>query len=108
MACFFFQAEDGIRDLIVTGSSDVCSSDLESAADEGRVAPDRHRGGAGRVADVRLVEQQAGIDVPGAQRGLQPREASGPEAGGGIGRAAWRGRGEISGVAGSFKKKKER
>src|SRR5206468_7578799 len=27
---FFFQAEDGIRDLIVTGVSDVCSSDLTS------------------------------------------------------------------------------
>ena len=26
---FFFQAEDGIRDLTVTGSSDVCSSDLD-------------------------------------------------------------------------------
>src|SRR5438874_8250244 len=26
---FFFQAEDGIRDLYVTGSSDVCSSDLD-------------------------------------------------------------------------------
>src|SRR3989454_1333493 len=25
---FFFQAEDGIRDYKVTGSSDVCSSDL--------------------------------------------------------------------------------
>src|SRR6266496_420722 len=25
---FFFQAEDGIRDLYVTGGSDVCSSDL--------------------------------------------------------------------------------
>src|SRR5690606_41038298 len=25
---FFFQAEDGIRDFHVTGSSDVCSSDL--------------------------------------------------------------------------------
>ena len=25
---FFFQAEDGIRDWSVTGSSDVCSSDL--------------------------------------------------------------------------------
>src|SRR5690554_7189806 len=25
---FFFQAEDGIRDADVTGSSDVCSSDL--------------------------------------------------------------------------------
>src|SRR5258707_5819212 len=27
---FFFQAEDGIRDIGVTGSSDVCSSDLAS------------------------------------------------------------------------------
>src|SRR2546430_98940 len=26
---FFFQAEDGIRDLTVTGVSDVCSSDLD-------------------------------------------------------------------------------
>src|SRR2546425_7204226 len=26
--CFFFQAEDGIRDKLVTGVSDVCSSDL--------------------------------------------------------------------------------
>src|SRR3712207_7734333 len=28
--CFFFQAEDGIRDIGVTGGSDVCSSDLEA------------------------------------------------------------------------------
>src|SRR3712207_2752931 len=29
VCCFFFQAEDGIRDIGVTGVSDVCSSDLE-------------------------------------------------------------------------------
>src|SRR5438874_3975837 len=29
---FFFQAEDGIRDLYVTGVPDVCSSDLERSA----------------------------------------------------------------------------
>src|SRR5205809_1462280 len=29
---FFFQAEDGIRDVAVTGVSDVCSSDLNSRA----------------------------------------------------------------------------
>src|SRR3712207_8951479 len=29
---FFFQAEDGIRDIGVTGSSDVCSSDLSTVA----------------------------------------------------------------------------
>src|SRR5436305_9030446 len=28
LRCFFFQAEDGIRDADVTWSSDVCSSDL--------------------------------------------------------------------------------
>src|SRR5205809_3000855 len=28
---FFFQAEDGIRDVAVTGVSDVCSSDLNAA-----------------------------------------------------------------------------
>src|SRR5258706_4911911 len=28
---FFFQAEDGIRDWSVTGSSDVCSSDLHTS-----------------------------------------------------------------------------
>src|SRR5260370_30960341 len=31
---FFFQAEDGIRDSSVTGSSDVCSSDLRRPDDE--------------------------------------------------------------------------
>src|SRR2546430_13877084 len=31
---FFFQAEDGIRDLTVTGVQDVCSSDLRAAAVE--------------------------------------------------------------------------
>src|SRR6266851_1212706 len=29
--CFFFQAEDGIRDRDVTGVQTVCSSDLRSA-----------------------------------------------------------------------------
>ena len=29
---FFFQAKDGIRDDLVTGSSDVCSSDLDAEA----------------------------------------------------------------------------
>src|SRR5258708_37952249 len=27
--CFFFQAEDGIRDDLVTGVSDVCSTDIK-------------------------------------------------------------------------------
>src|SRR5271165_6606427 len=33
---FFFQAEDGIRDFHVTGSSDVCSSDLMARVDRNR------------------------------------------------------------------------
>src|SRR5256885_9347652 len=38
MRCFFFffQAEDGIRDYKVTGSSDVCSSDLIHSEPAGR------------------------------------------------------------------------
>src|SRR5256886_4443807 len=32
---FFFQAEDGIRDLTVTGVSDVCSSDLDAVINDG-------------------------------------------------------------------------
>src|SRR3989440_1814376 len=35
---FFFQAEDGIRDLIVTWSSDVCSSDLFYIVDSVRTS----------------------------------------------------------------------
>src|SRR5437762_6877710 len=34
--CFFFQAEDGIRDGHVTWSSDVCSSDLSSISSDGK------------------------------------------------------------------------
>src|SRR3712207_7895624 len=36
---FFFQAEDGIRDIGVTGSSDVCSSDLILGLERGYWAP---------------------------------------------------------------------
>src|SRR2546427_11624180 len=41
---FFFQAEDGIRDLTVTWSSDVCSSDLERRFRRRAGARKRHRG----------------------------------------------------------------
>src|SRR5947209_15762434 len=39
---FFFQAEDGIRDIGVTWSSDVCSSDLTTLAGEGLQHQDGH------------------------------------------------------------------
>src|SRR2546430_6633308 len=39
-ACvFFFQAEDGIRDLTVTGVQTVCSSDLAAPSGDWRFAP---------------------------------------------------------------------
>src|SRR5256885_8233263 len=46
MFCFFFQAEDGIRDYKVTGVPDVCSSDLDLRL-QGR---SRSLGGRGRLA----------------------------------------------------------
>src|SRR5207247_4562020 len=52
---FFFQAEDGIRDPLVTGVSDVCSSDLvgrEAGGEEG----------AGRGLDVDHVRHRPGLD----------------------------------------------
>src|SRR5256886_3662388 len=41
---FFFQAEDGIRDLTVDWSSDVCSSDLVGSND-GTLLSNFHKGG---------------------------------------------------------------
>ena len=38
---FFFQAEDGIRDHCVTGSSDVCSSDLVATTNVNIYVPDK-------------------------------------------------------------------
>src|SRR6266436_1630635 len=45
MFFFFFQAEDGIRDVAVTWSSDVCSSDLrhQRAVHRLEAARARHR-----------------------------------------------------------------
>src|SRR6266403_4063050 len=51
---FFFQAEDGIRDLYVTGSSDVCSSDLR----RGTIAVADGDGRAGIVADFARAERR--------------------------------------------------
>src|SRR2546427_12774149 len=92
---FFFQAEDGIRDLTVTGVQ-TCALPIfplkttENAALAMTPAAStfhRWRGGAGKGRGPRTA--------PGA----------GEEE---IGRASWRGRGEISGGAGSLKKKKKK
>src|SRR2546426_10492694 len=106
--CFFFQAEDGIRDYKVTGVQ-TCALPILRV---GRPAPRPPLPLAGRVA---------------RRSGAKRREASG--GGGGvivrgratisiatptpnpppqIGRASGRGRGEISGGAVSLKKKKKK
>src|SRR2546428_11102516 len=87
---FFFQAEDGIRALIVTGVQ-TCALPIWPRVDLGHVAHD---------PEVReLRDQQARLvgQVLGGDEVLRL---------GRIGRAACRGRVEISGVAGSLKKKK--
>src|SRR5256885_16667096 len=77
---FFFSSRRRHTRLQGDWSSDVCSSDL---VEDGRVdLPE--------LAVIRLL---------GLGEVQLPHE---------IGRAAWRGRGEISGGAGSLKKKKER
>src|SRR3989441_13294074 len=76
---FFFQAEDGIRDKLVTGVQ-TCALPISR-----RGAGVRARGDLARVP--RFLEA-----VPGR----------------GIGRASWRERGEISVVAVSLKKKNKK
>src|SRR5258707_9903689 len=51
---FFFQAEDGIRDIGVTGSSDVCSSDLPVSVRQKRVVKER----AGGDVEVQRHEER--------------------------------------------------
>src|SRR2546428_13644599 len=95
---FFFQAEDGIRDLIVTGvqtcALPICASNGTSSAHC------RAPGSAGSTATPRAgAARRSGS----WRRSRRARAISSS----GIGRAAGRGRGEISGGAGSFKKKKK-
>src|SRR3712207_7558950 len=80
---FFFQAEDGIRDIGVTGGSDVCSSDLkvkfknlekrqlgfldesleEDAYDIIKKAKNK-RDSVGGVVEIGLVGLDAGVGDP--------------------------------------------
>src|SRR2546425_10366567 len=93
MFFFFFQAEDGIRDKLVTG--------VQTCA-----LPISHRGhrdasmvsiiGSPRTAGARSQARLASRP----RLALRPRDE--------IGRAAGRERGEISGGAGSLKKKKKK
>src|SRR2546430_17584050 len=93
VVCFFFQAEDGIRDLTVTGVQ-TCALPICGSGNACRRA--RRRRAAGR----RGLRIGAECDCGRHRRGRVPAGAE-------IGRAAWRGRGEISVVGGSLKKKKK-
>src|SRR2546426_9600422 len=98
MFFFFFSSRRRHTRLQGDWSSDVCSSDLVPRA--GGCAPARagcadDRGARRFSAEVSRCDGGSGR---GGRRGCA-RE---------IGRAAWRGRGEISGGGGSFKKKKKK
>src|SRR5260370_37509714 len=90
---FFFQAEDGIRDSSVTGVQ-TCALPIfgTMAALQFWIV----LGELYTVTQAKRIYNLVGTGtVLGGVAGAAP-----------IGRAACRGRGEISGVAGSFKKKK--
>src|SRR5256885_16727980 len=89
MILFFFQAEDGIRDYKVTGVQ-TCALPILILA----VAVIFGRDGSGKP-----TEKQTGGPVPPGAASFE--EVLNNE----IGRASCRERGEISVVAGSFKKK---
>src|SRR2546430_6414276 len=100
---FFFQAEDGIRDLTVTGvqtcALPIFFKRLGRAEMVGIVGIQLQR------VDKLLADRRMSITLDSAamhwlaERGYDPVYE--------IGRAAGRGRGEISVGAGSFKKKKK-
>src|SRR5258708_39323359 len=96
---FFFQAEDGIRDDLVTGVQ-TCALPISGGFSGAAFAAGVTAGGLGEAGFV------AGITAGWVdEAGFVPRLAVGA---GEIGRAACRERVEISGVPVSLKKKKWR
>src|SRR5256885_7902902 len=99
---FFFQAEDGIRDYKVTGVQTCALPILREM-----LAVTAALVGQGLGDQVALLTDGR---FSGATHGLMAGHVAPEAARGGpiaeIGRAAWGGRGEISGVGGSLKKKK--
>src|SRR2546426_10998296 len=96
---FFFSSRRRHTRLQGDWSSDVCSSDLRG----GRT--DRHRRDLRAAACSSRAAPRSPLPAPSlpSHRAAVSR-AAGPE----IGRAAGRGRGEVSVVAGSLKKKKKK
>src|SRR2546429_7047667 len=101
---FFFSSRRRHTRCSRDWSSDVCSSDLYFRRDEARRLPSRAQapGLGGAVRREALLQ-------PGAAEGPRLRAERDARRGAEvkIGRASCRGRGEISGGAGSLKKKKE-
>src|SRR2546428_13623998 len=97
---FFFQAEDGIRYLIVTGVQ-TCALPISEDQQQQVAQPQ-----AARTLTLRVpqVAQRRELRL-GRGAALEQMQQRGDRRRGGIGRAAGRGRGEISVVAGSLKKK---
>src|SRR5256885_4445969 len=100
---FFFQAEDGIRDYKVTGVQ-TCALPIYGRSPSRRTGPAGPRGRAGSPRSRwgwggSRARRRGGCD-PAA------RPAARGGRGRGVGRAAWRGRGEDSGGAVLLKKKK--
>src|SRR2546429_7195085 len=98
MSFFFFQAEDGIRDVAVTGVQTCALPICPWRSHPARV-----------VECARPARPPAGCCPATARRrpaARRCRSAVGEGRGGGSGRASGRGRGEISGGAVSLKKKK--
>src|SRR5260370_42015358 len=101
---FFFSSRRRHTRFKCDWSSDVCSSDLIDIASARPASRSAARGAAARGTGAGDVDSARGGVFPvfptrgGAILGPAERRE--------IGRASCRGRGEISGVAGSFKKKK--
>src|SRR2546430_7489416 len=102
---FFFQAEDGIRDLTVTGVQ-TCALPICGGLPRRAPAAGAARRGARRTWPGRRRDRRAAWHLELA-RPADRRTGSGPRPRE-IGRGAGRGRGENSGGAGSIKKKKKK
>src|SRR5256885_3893388 len=98
---FFFQAEDGIRDYKVTGVQ-TCALPIFTGGMASKLPVPNAAKATYSIDGSHLVYQPLGDAF------IQWKRYRGGQASRQIGRAAWRGRGEISVVAGSFKKKKKK
>src|SRR6266508_5877403 len=68
---FFFQAEDGIRSGHVTGSSDVCSSDLVLIDTHGQVVTDY---GTGALVELTRTDEILEVQLGGGAGYGDPRD----------------------------------